>query len=62
MLSHEQKENLRVEWRSCPAYEKKEIMADFIREYGDDPGWETWMAFLGQRLNLLGYEENVGLS
>lgn len=62
MLSHEQKENLRAEWRNCPSREKKEIMADFIREYGDDPGWEAWMAFLLERLNLLGCEEHVRMS
>lgn len=62
MLSLEQKQHLRVEWRSCPTSEKKELMAEFIREYGDDPGWEAWLAFLGERLNISDYEEGSGIS
>ena len=62
MLSAEQKENLRVEWRSCPVSEKKVIMAEFIREFGDDPGWDAWLAFLGDRLNIPGFEESIGMS
>lgn len=50
MLSQQEKDNLRVEWRNCPAPEKRSIMADFIREYGDDPGWEAWLMFLKDRL------------
>lgn len=50
MLSQQEKDNLRSEWRNCPAGEKRSIMAEFIREYGDDPGWETWLMFLNERL------------
>lgn len=50
MLSQQEKDNLRVEWRNCPAAEKRTIVAEFILKYGDDPGWETWLAFLRERL------------
>ncbi|SHO50036.1 hypothetical protein [Desulfopila aestuarii] len=62
MLSQEQKENLRAGWRNCPAGEKKVIMAEFIREYGDDPGWEAWLVFLQDRLEIPGYEESFAVS
>lgn len=38
MLSTEQKEHLRAVWRCCPAHEKIEIMADFLRKNGSDIG------------------------
>jgi hypothetical protein len=62
MLSQQQKDFLRVEWRNCPAGEKRLIMAEFIREYGDDPGWEAWLIFLQERLDLPLHDESMGLS
>jgi len=32
-------------------------MAEFICEYGDEPGWETWLTFLQERLILPRCEE-----
>ena len=62
MLSQKQKESLRTGWRNCPTGEKKVIMAEFIREYGDDPGWEAWLTFLQERLEIPAYDDTYGLS
>jgi len=62
MLSQKQKEHLRDGWRNCPTGEKKIIMAEFIREYGDDPGWEAWLVFLQDRLEIPGYDESFAVS
>ena len=62
MLSQAQKEYLRVGWRNCPVGEKKIIMAEFIREYGDDPGWEAWLIFLQDRLDIPGCDEPLMMS
>jgi len=57
MLSRKQKDDLRIEWRNCSADEKQVIMAEFIREYGDEPGWEAWLIFLRERLLLPGCDD-----
>jgi len=62
MLSHKQKEDLRVEWRNCPANEKQVLMAEFIRECGDDPGWDAWLMFLQERLGIPCYDDLPGMS
>lgn len=38
------------------------IMAEFIREYGSDPGWDEWLVFLGRRLNSFCYGESLRIS
>lgn len=60
MLSYRQKEDLRVEWRNCQTDEKQMLMAEFIRESGDDLGWDAWLTFLQERFGLPCYEDHIG--
>lgn len=62
MLSPEQVNDIVVEWGVTPARDKAEIIAEFMDEHGSEPGWETWLLFLQERLNISGYWEPVGLA
>jgi hypothetical protein len=44
------------EWRQCRVHEKTAAYRDFLKKYGEDAGWDEWVAFLKERPELKGFD------
>lgn len=49
MLTSAQMDQLIGEWRQCRVHEKTAAYRDFLKKYGEDAGWDEWVAFLKER-------------
>jgi hypothetical protein len=56
MLTSEQMDQLIEEWRIRHAHEKTAAYNEFFKKYGEQAGWEEWLAFLKERPELKGFD------
>jgi hypothetical protein len=56
MLTSEQIDRLIAEWKLFPVTEKSVVLAEFLKEYGENAVWEEWVTFLQERPELEGFQ------
>lgn len=52
MLTAKQIDDLIAEWRLLSVRKKSELLAEFLKEYGEQAEWEEWLSYLRERAEM----------